>query len=299
MKKRLYLKSQNLIFRLTKLLFSDQRGAVLIAFIVTMVIAAGLGTAMVSMYATSNLNQFGSSNSMKAYYLAEAGRRYAIQYANNFGDIENTALNGQTFTLSNNDNFAISNATWVDLLEFSFRSTGTTSGGISRVLDYERGLSNNLATNPPNGIGEPGGVDTDEPFDNRCDNDGYRSDAKGPGVVGSEAYIGYDFNTPTQILRIWISQGEDPDNQINSIKVQGSNNFDFSTIGGTTTQGLTTGNFSGSDPCVDGDFQSILDLPTNLGTYRYWRLLAFAEPEDNEEWVVNELRFLGVAETQK
>ena len=55
----------------------SSRGAMLISLIITMVILSVLGAAMLSFFSTSTMSQLGGSSSMKAYYLAESGYRYA------------------------------------------------------------------------------------------------------------------------------------------------------------------------------------------------------------------------------
>ena len=54
-----------------------QRGAMLVTLIAAMVVFAALGAVMIGMFGTSALSQVAGNNSMKAYYLAESGFRYA------------------------------------------------------------------------------------------------------------------------------------------------------------------------------------------------------------------------------
>ena len=54
----------------------DNKGSVLISLIITMVILAVLGAAMVSLTSTSMFGQVGSNSSARAYFLAESGYRY-------------------------------------------------------------------------------------------------------------------------------------------------------------------------------------------------------------------------------
>jgi len=91
-----------------KCTLSSQKGAVLIAVVVTMVIFATLGAVMLNLFTTSTHSQFVGSRSVRAYYLAEAGYRYAAsQYLNATTEANReTALAGlhnQTFSLANND----------------------------------------------------------------------------------------------------------------------------------------------------------------------------------------------------
>jgi hypothetical protein len=64
-------------------MLKNQRGTILIAVIITMMIFASLGAMMLSFFTTSTFSQFGGSRGMQAYYLAESGYRYmASQYLN-------------------------------------------------------------------------------------------------------------------------------------------------------------------------------------------------------------------------
>ncbi len=54
-----------------------QRGAMLVTLIATMVLFSALGAIMIGMFGTSALSQASGNMSMRAYYLAESGLRYA------------------------------------------------------------------------------------------------------------------------------------------------------------------------------------------------------------------------------
>ena len=87
---------------------SSQKGAVLVAVVVTMVIFASLGAVMLNLFTASTHSQFVGNRSVRAYYLAEAGYRFAAsQYLNASSETaRETALSGlhnQTFTLANNE----------------------------------------------------------------------------------------------------------------------------------------------------------------------------------------------------
>ena len=96
----------------------NQRGSILVGVIITMVVVATLGTAMVTLTTTSTYTQVGAFDATKAYYLAEAGGRYAVpiirQEALSGGDPLDPAtgtiarLNNKTFTMSNGDQFRLS-----------------------------------------------------------------------------------------------------------------------------------------------------------------------------------------------
>ncbi len=86
----------------------SQRGAVLLAVVVTMVIFASLGAVMLNLFTTSTHSQFVGNRSVRAYYLAEAGYRYAAsQYMNASSETaRETALanlHGHNFVLANNE----------------------------------------------------------------------------------------------------------------------------------------------------------------------------------------------------
>ncbi len=62
------------------------KGSVLIGLIVTIVIFAALGAAMLPLTSTSTLNQVMANRSARAYFLAESGYRYAASRYMNAGD---------------------------------------------------------------------------------------------------------------------------------------------------------------------------------------------------------------------
>ncbi len=92
-----------------------QRGAMLVTLIAAMVVFSALGAVMIGMFGTSALSQVAGNNSMKAYYLAESGFRYAASsYINVSGANEatretardnllETELHGKTFSLAQGD----------------------------------------------------------------------------------------------------------------------------------------------------------------------------------------------------
>ncbi len=85
-----------------------QRGSVLIALIVVMVIFAMLGSALVVMFSTSTLHQVRADQGMRAYYLAESGYRYAAGEFLNGGTGEDrdtvlSVLNGKEFLFGGNN----------------------------------------------------------------------------------------------------------------------------------------------------------------------------------------------------
>jgi hypothetical protein len=106
-------KSANLPFKL----FS-QDGSALVMIIISIVVIASIGTAMLTSTNTSTYTQIGSVDTLNGYFLAEAGKYYALDYikdeiANSRNpendrscDILNsdncTAATPKTFTLYNN-----------------------------------------------------------------------------------------------------------------------------------------------------------------------------------------------------
>lgn len=80
------------------------RGSVLIALIVTMVVIATLGAAMLPMFSASYMNQVYADQGRKAYFLAESGFRYAASQFLNAGNeaarlTAMTAMNNKTCNL--------------------------------------------------------------------------------------------------------------------------------------------------------------------------------------------------------
>lgn len=65
--------------RLYGLYGKSSKGSILIGLIITMVIMASLGGAMVSMFSASNIASIPAYFSQSAYYLAESGRNYAAK----------------------------------------------------------------------------------------------------------------------------------------------------------------------------------------------------------------------------
>ena len=82
------------------------RGSVLVGLIVTMVIMAILGAAMLSLFSASYMNQAYADQGRKTYFLAESGFRYAAsQFLNATGEAGRlaamTAMNNKTCNLLN------------------------------------------------------------------------------------------------------------------------------------------------------------------------------------------------------
>ncbi len=95
----------------------NMQGSVLIGVIVTMVVVASMGVAMVTLTSTSTFTEIGALDAAKAYYLAEAGGRYAEPLirqeaqggGNPFHPVLGTIalLNNKTFSFANGDQFRL------------------------------------------------------------------------------------------------------------------------------------------------------------------------------------------------
>ena len=88
----------------------NDRGSVLIALIITVVVMAALGGAMVSLTSTSLSGLVGGNSSARAYFLAESGFRYAENLylaagGSDAGDDAFEAMHGDQFTLLNGDGY--------------------------------------------------------------------------------------------------------------------------------------------------------------------------------------------------
>lgn len=85
----------------------SSRGAMLISLIITMVILSVLGAAMLSFFSTSTMSQLGGNSSMRAYYLAESGYRYAdseiAHTSKSMRDNKLESLHDKICTLSGDD----------------------------------------------------------------------------------------------------------------------------------------------------------------------------------------------------
>jgi len=102
---------------------SNQRGNALLFTIIGIAMAAAIGMGMFYMTSTSSLGQAVGSGINRAYYLALAGRDYAIANWNN-----RTLLNGNEFTLSNTERFSFSTT---DITDTQIKSTGIINEGSS------------------------------------------------------------------------------------------------------------------------------------------------------------------------
>ena len=104
---------------------TGQSGAALLIIIVSLVILSALGTAMVTLTSTGALNPISANASARAYYLAEAGFRYAAaKYRQGTAMMDN--LNAQSFTVAAAERFT---------LEFRTYLFEVTGGNGTRTLE--------------------------------------------------------------------------------------------------------------------------------------------------------------------
>ena len=67
----------------------NERGNVLVALVVILLLFAALGTGMVSLIGTSSTSQVTGNTAVRAYYIAESGFRYAASRYLNTTDTNN------------------------------------------------------------------------------------------------------------------------------------------------------------------------------------------------------------------
>jgi len=109
------------------------RGSILVSLIITMVIMAALGAAMLPMFSSSYMNEVYADHARKAYYLAESGFRYAAyNYRSASTDAnKNDALTNMDdkiyYLLSNNGSFTIK------VYPFWFYTSGATGVGATSL----------------------------------------------------------------------------------------------------------------------------------------------------------------------
>ncbi len=110
------------------------QGSVLIGLIITMVIMAVLGAAMVPMFSSSYMNQAYADGGRKSYYIAESGFRYAAfkyryETTDTARDAALTELNTKTFNLLNNRGsfYLVAYPLW-------FNTSSNTSAGVTSLV---------------------------------------------------------------------------------------------------------------------------------------------------------------------
>ncbi|MCD4678734.1 MAG: hypothetical protein K8S18_22530 [Desulfobacula sp.] len=103
----------------------DEKGSILIAVIVTMVVVSVLGAGLLSITGTSVFNQTGSNSTSNAFHLAEAGYRYVRPHIQTIGDFHN-----KTFTLAGGNYFTIT------LKTYDFDITGVSGSEIQTLIPH-------------------------------------------------------------------------------------------------------------------------------------------------------------------
>jgi hypothetical protein len=127
-------------------LIGGKSGSVLIGLVLTMIVFAALGAAILPMFSSASLNQVSANLDQKAYYMAESGFRYAASRYLHGGTGEDrdnalTNLSGNTFTLSGqNSGFTI------DVESFFYNTSSGTSG-----IAYKKVPTEIVTTTVPSG----------------------------------------------------------------------------------------------------------------------------------------------------
>jgi len=117
-----------------KLLSHKSKGSILIGLIITMVLLSSIGVTMVDLNSASTFSQLNTYGASRAYFLAEAGYRYAASRYLNAAD-ESAKLtelknldSASDFILANNDGkFKI------NIDPYFFRTTGSSTAGVLRT----------------------------------------------------------------------------------------------------------------------------------------------------------------------
>ncbi len=125
----------------------DQRGSVLIATILAVVVVASLGASIYSFVSTSGRTEIGSMNDTTAYYLAESGYQYALKQlavldGSNASDYNNliVSLTSAPFVISNAGQFQLQGFTHTSgngFDSYKFTSKGTPAdASVSRSIGF-------------------------------------------------------------------------------------------------------------------------------------------------------------------
>jgi prepilin-type N-terminal cleavage/methylation domain-containing protein len=93
------------VTKLVPAVSGNQQGSLLIGLVITMVVFAALGAAMLPLTTTGTYNPIGANSSAKAYFLAESGYRYAASVFLHAGDDAQQeasliAMHNQTYSLA-------------------------------------------------------------------------------------------------------------------------------------------------------------------------------------------------------
>jgi hypothetical protein len=84
---------------------TNQKGNVITYVVIAMTMIAALGVGALYMTSSSSLGELGANNLNRAYFLAHAGKEYAL--INNLGDTSTAYPTGRDFTLTSGDIFRI------------------------------------------------------------------------------------------------------------------------------------------------------------------------------------------------
>lgn len=123
----------------------DERGSALVSLIIAMTIIASLGAAMLSSSSSAVFTQIGSIDSSRAYYLAEGGRLYAMNFIQDDIDTDTNSptstaiLNNKTFTLGGGaGQFKTTLSVNTDSSPhlFTLGVTGIPNSGTERTITY-------------------------------------------------------------------------------------------------------------------------------------------------------------------
>lgn len=127
------------------LMTSFQRGSILIGIIIAMVVTAVLGTGMLYLTTTSTYNELIYGSHSDAYYVAEAGGRYAKSvirdaYANDKTKLDAIKGDDKIFKMANGNSFTIKILSQAGNPEkITFSSIGTVGSGLlqaKRQIQY-------------------------------------------------------------------------------------------------------------------------------------------------------------------
>ena len=167
---------------------SNQKGSILIGLIVTMVIFSVLAVAMLSLTTGSTFSQIHASSSTRAYYLAEAGMRFA---ASEFRSITGEdakdegleALHNTTFDMGGDGEFHL------EMYPYYFKTTSDPSTTMSLDTKFPGGTPSGPDWSiPPSGYLKIRSEETPRHYSSRT-------------TVGSAVTFGMDANLPSYTVR--------------------------------------------------------------------------------------------------
>lgn len=128
------------------ILQANQKGAIIIGVIITMVIISALGAGMLNLTTSSTFQNLMVNNNASAYYIAESGGRYASNeirdaYATSVSKVTNLKSNlEKTYTINNGGSFEIKDVVASgNPAVITFTSVGTVGSGFmaaKRQINY-------------------------------------------------------------------------------------------------------------------------------------------------------------------